>query len=178
LLQDIGIPLLVRVLGEPYRQALIECGGCRLSLFLREADEFEINHVVAAARLCAEWKIPKLLSVPILRHHTRPPVRWADEEMTILWQIAYFVGATPVAVQRGRDLLEPSLRGFALSAFRLELESLRKTLSDAAGEFDRIRALFEDVLPPGCDPMSLMEQAAALFAELAEELPPELLEAL
>jgi HD-like signal output (HDOD) protein len=178
LLQDIGIPLLIHVLGEPYTRTVHECAGCRLGLFLREADEFETNHVVAAARMCAEWKFPKLLTVPILRHHTRPPATWDNNETSVLWQIAYFVGSTPMAPRRGQDVLEPSLRGFAHAAFRLPYGELKQVMADSAAEFDAIRALFEDVLPAGCNAADLMAQAAELFAQLSDELPPEVLESL
>lgn len=178
LLQDIGILLLVRVIGEPYIRALRDCGGCQLRLFLREAEQFKVNHVLAAARLCQDWKLPKLLTVPILRHHTRPSASRARDTETILWQIAYFVGATPLAHQPIQEMIEPSLRGFARSAFGLTLSELGPILAGAASEFEGLGELFEDILPAGCEPTALMDQAAALFAGLADQLPQELLESL
>src|SRR5436309_694877 len=68
LLMDIGMLVLDQVLGEPYGE-VCEKAGSHEELAAIELAAIGISHPDAGAILAQQWKLPPVLSLPILSHH-------------------------------------------------------------------------------------------------------------
>ena len=71
LLQDVGMIVLHRALGERYEALLEQAGGAHGSLLSLEINELETHHADVGALLAENWKLPDEL-VLCVRYHERP----------------------------------------------------------------------------------------------------------
>jgi len=174
LLQDCGIPLLVEVLGDPYAQMWKESHGSQASMFKLEQEVFEFNHLDTAAALTQKWALPDILSIPISNHHNRPSEEAAQEDMSQLCQISYFVGTlslnNPAAIS-DEDL---TLLDFARNVFDLDEDGLNHLLRQAHQEFTNIAQLYTDILPERIEVAELVFQAHALLSDLSADATREI----
>jgi diguanylate cyclase (GGDEF)-like protein len=92
LLQDIGILLLIKHLPEDYAQVMEEAQRSAGDLVSLEEAHFGINHAVLGEFLANKWRLPRSLTIPILRHHNPDFTSSAvgDEEKAIQ-QLTIFV---------------------------------------------------------------------------------------
>ncbi len=71
LFQDIGMLALFRALGPQYLQVLQVTQGDHRRLVQSELAELELQHPDIGAMLCARWKLPDELVLPV-KYHERP----------------------------------------------------------------------------------------------------------
>lgn len=68
LLQDVGMVILHRTLGEPYTQAIQAANGLHRKVSGIELAQFDITHPAVAATLAERWRFPATL-VTTVRYH-------------------------------------------------------------------------------------------------------------
>jgi len=71
LLQDVGMVVLHRTLGETYDRVVRDAGGRHRELTRLELLELDLTHAVVGATLAERWRFPSSLITPI-RHHEKP----------------------------------------------------------------------------------------------------------
>jgi HD-like signal output (HDOD) protein/GGDEF domain-containing protein len=71
LLQDVGMIVLHRALGDRYESILERAGGIHSDLLALEINELETHHADVGAMLAETWKLPEEL-VLCVRYHERP----------------------------------------------------------------------------------------------------------
>jgi diguanylate cyclase (GGDEF)-like protein len=92
LLQDIGILLLIKHMPVEYSQVMEKAQRSASDLTALEEDSFGINHAVLGEFLANKWRLPRTLTIPILRHHN-PDVTLEklDTEDREIYHLAVFV---------------------------------------------------------------------------------------
>ncbi len=133
LLQDMAIPLLVKVHANNYGSVLENWHAGSHELAPSEEGQFGWNHAHVAGWLCTNWKFPETLSQSIAAHH--------DEGATTIPK-----GVALVASLRETDDDQAILRIAELASqqMNLELRRVQDALGDAlknaaeiAGQFSR-----------------------------------------
>lgn len=77
LLQDVGMIALHRTLGRRYSEVLEQAGGDHRAVVKAELSELEVAHPDVGAMLCARWKLPAELVMPV-KFHERPSAAPGD----------------------------------------------------------------------------------------------------
>jgi two-component system cell cycle response regulator len=73
LLEDIGMLVLDRVLGDEYGQ-IHEANPIHSTLAAAETQALGMNHADVGGLMAAHWKLPPLLTIPIAKHHAAQSV--------------------------------------------------------------------------------------------------------
>ncbi len=89
LLMDIGVLALDRVLGERYRAAWDRISS-HTDLPLIETHMFGMDHAEVGQLLAMQWKLPRMLAIPIGAHHN--PLDVEDTELRQITHILWLAG--------------------------------------------------------------------------------------
>ncbi|MHC4611074.1 MAG: sensor domain-containing diguanylate cyclase, partial [Planctomycetota bacterium] len=175
LLQDCGVPLLVQVLG---------CGYARLyrsklsptAFYKVERESFPHTHVDAITAMAAEWKLPKVIAVPLQLHHRRAQLPEQASDIDCLSAVGYFVGGLCFSDDLAMVPEDQELREFGTTALKLDQAEWDRARSRAAEEFQRVSALFWDVLAEDVDVTELLGEANHQLASAASSAAQRMLD--
>ena len=92
LLLDAGVPLMLKMIGEPYRP-FVEPRPAPIKLFNAEFDNLRYTHADIAVAMSRRWRLPEMLAKPIAWRYTRPGPSDGETSLQKLQRIAYYVGA-------------------------------------------------------------------------------------
>jgi two-component system, cell cycle response regulator len=141
LLQDIGMLVLDQVLGEEYGEihARVQAHN---DLAAAETAAFGMNHAEVAGFIAEQWKLPPLLSQPILHHHQPaevkdPALKKVAEVVELSGRCAdVFVDAEPAAAIS-------AVRSVCRDAYKMT-DAVTDTLLDDIGKRTKeVASLFE-----------------------------------
>lgn len=161
LVQDIGIPLLLRV-DPTYAERFQQAKGCRQQLEAQERLGGGITHSDVVRRLCEQWRFPELLTEPLAKHHSRPPATQATDPTLTLWQIAYTVGSLPVGATDLQYLHDPELGDFVQQCFGFDRARFEDVLRGGLEAFEEVQDAYSDLLPAGGDAAAALSVARRL----------------
>lgn len=148
LMLDAGIPLMARLLGEPYVALFSSC-PCPASLYRREFDELPFTHIDTVAAMARRWRLPELISKPLEWHHTRPSQLAHTEPPQRLHRIAFVAGLVELSIDT--DAPTPP-RDAALSGIpagqrvlAVSNDELTRIVEGARTEYSATIEMFSDI---------------------------------
>ncbi len=167
LLQDCGIIILARALGEKYTQLWTESQDSHSSLLEKEQNAFDFDHVQAASIMMEQWLLPATLAQPIQMHHSHMKAIPEPDETNKLSQIAYFTGT--LSLSQSDTITEEDLKlpAYCQTVFGLDQQGMSRILEESQKEFSTISQLFKNILPQTTNAEELLAQAKNLLCELA-----------
>lgn len=163
LMLDAGIPMMPKLLGTTYA-AQVKPTDIPAKQYQCELNAFEFTHVDVIAALTRMWKLPPLLTKPIVAHHISPEAMNPKDPASVLHAVAYFVGTMNlenIDGQVGTSAAGPTARRL----FGLGPEDLQKTLKNATADFRASKEMFTHVLD---DTLSVEQILATANLELTE----------
>jgi HD-like signal output (HDOD) protein len=174
LMLDAGIPLMFKMLGEPYGR-ILDLAESPTRLFRAEFDNLPFTHVDVATALVKRWKLPDLLARPIEWHHATPGDANRSEPVHILHRIAYYTGAVGLTSRGMPHDLAP-FPAMAEQHLGLDGASLEGVFQRAVREYDEVWRIFSQVAESIGDVASLADLVhnrlmAALEQTVASSLP-------
>jgi HD-like signal output (HDOD) protein len=143
LMLDAGIPLLFKMLGEPYGRVL-ELPGGPGAHFKAEFEQLPFTHVDVVTALVRRWKLPELLARPIELHHTAPADVRRPEPSHALHRIAFYVGAVGLT-GRGTPADLVPLPALASRHLGIDAPELECIFQRAVREYDEVWRIFSQV---------------------------------
>lgn len=168
LLLDCGILLLVQTLGCGYA-SLYPSNLSPAAFYAVERETFPHTHVDAISVMASEWNLPKIIAVPLERHHERTPLGEEASEVDRLAAVSHFVGSLCFAGDRSMDREAESLREFGETVLGLD-ESVWSHVRDRAGvEYGQVSTLYGEVLPEDIDVADLLLEANDQLARVATD---------
>jgi len=176
LLLDMGIPLLLQVLGDDYLPAWNNNRRSPGGLCQAERAAFDYDHPSAAAALGQLWGLPDLLVKPIRLHHGAGEFKADEPDLLLLCQIAFFAGnvdfpsADPFLTQ-GADL-----RAYARTNFHLADADLQTILEEVQQEYARTSEFLGVSAPHELPAVTLLAQAKEALSDIHERTYAELLD--
>ncbi|MCG8406358.1 MAG: HDOD domain-containing protein [Phycisphaerales bacterium] len=144
-LQSIGVPLMTSF-GAKYASLIEKSQGCLQRLAILEWQSFNFNHIHVALHLLEQWKTPVDVKTAIARHQTNPPLGSDVDAVLRLWQIAYFVNAVPLGIERPTTFKDAFLSQLLNSCFGEIGTSISRLLEQARAEYEDVAGLFESYL--------------------------------
>ncbi len=169
LLQECTIPLLVQVLDGSYATLYNSANLSPTAFYAVEERSFPYTHVQALSVLACEWNLPKIIAVPLERHHQQMDLPEEPSEVERLSAVSYFVGALHFSGDLTVDPGERALREFAAAALGLSDAAWAETQSRAADEYQQVSTLYRDVLPGNIDIAELLSEANRQLAAVAND---------
>lgn len=169
LLQDIGVLALSSALGLEYGEMVERAGGDHAALAQEETDTLGADHAQVGAWLVDRWKLPPVLGDAVRRSHDtacdaedrecavglNSAIVAASGALADIWLHTDTEAATVVARTRAHDLL-----GMDGGAVELVLE-------DIAAAAPELARLFETVILPPDDLITILDQARESLARLS-----------
>lgn len=171
LMLDCGIPLMARLLGEPYEKLLAVC-TTPSRLFQAEMNTLEFTHTDLAAALMRRWSMPALLARPIVWHHAPPPpATVASDAQAMLQLIACYTGCVVLSAD-GRPRHSTPSSTTAGSLLGLSPVELSRVVGAATSEYGALCEVFSDIADHLHDPDRIAE---SVQMQLVEALDAELI---
>src|SRR5262249_23562284 len=129
LMLDAGIPLMFKMLGEPYAKVL-ELAQTPTRLFRAEFDNLPFTHVDVTCTLARRWRRRELRARRIEWHHNQPSALEGREPMHVLHRVAYYTGAVGLTSKGTPADLVP-LPGLARKYLGIEVGALEEVFQAA-----------------------------------------------
>lgn len=155
LMLDAGIPLMFKMLGDPYAKVL-EASEAPTRLFRAEFENLPFTHVDVATTLVRRWRLPDLLARPIEWHHNPPGDVTRREPMHLLHRIAYYTGSVGLTSRGTPHDLVP-LPSVAERYLGIEAGPLEEIFQQAVREYDEVWRIFSQVAESIGDVASLAD---------------------
>ncbi len=147
LLQDIGILLLIKHFPTEYGQLMEEAQRSAGDIVALEEDMFGINHAVLGEFLTNKWRLPRTLTVPILRHHHRDiaPESFAPDEkeiykLTVFVHLSNLVSA--IFYEEYRPDRVDQLKAKAQQLLNISAQEIENLLNNLADEVKEVAEFF------------------------------------
>ncbi len=139
LLQDVGMVILHRTLGQPYDEAIKGAEGLHRKISAIELAEFDITHPLVASTFAERWRFPATL-ITSVRYHEQPTAAPKAHQKPVRCIGLASLGASvlteaePAAALRA--YLSKAQSWFALQA--AEAEAILEEASSGAREFSKL----------------------------------------
>lgn len=151
LLQDIGILILERSLGDRYATLHNAAGGDHQKLIELERGELGVDHSAISAWLAHEWKLPKLFVLAALGSHSFLPREHAEDPL--VWNLCQSVSLSGNVADLWltKDTAEAGarVRSDALTYLGLGPERVQRIVQQTGDQFSAAaRAIQISDLPP------------------------------
>jgi diguanylate cyclase (GGDEF)-like protein len=141
LLQDIGMLVLDQVIPQEYGQ-LNEQAADHQELVALERAKIGMTHADVAGILAEQWKLPPLLRVPMMSHHTVADV--ADPALKRLTELVYLAGrCADVFVDENAANAIAGVRKFVLDTYQISEADCDAMLDDICKRTKEIAPMFE-----------------------------------
>lgn len=148
LLQNIGVLVFIKHFPEEYSLILRESKRTATDSIVMEDQHFGINHTLLGEFLSNKWKLPRKLSIPILRHHDPEGVHLGGdvEDADNVLKLVQFVHLSHLASEIFYDEYRPErierLKRKANSYLGLEAEKIEYLLVNLAEEVKEAAEFF------------------------------------
>lgn len=164
LMLDCGVPLMSRLLGEPYEKLLDAC-QTPARLFQAEMHSLEFTHTDLAAALMKRWSMPQLLARPIVWHHApAPPVTAAGDAQSALQLIACYTGCVVLGADGTPRHSTPSSTT-AGNLLGVSADDLGRIVGAATAEYGALCDVFSDIADHLHDPDRIAESVQMQLVE-------------
>ncbi|MBM4107243.1 MAG: HDOD domain-containing protein [Phycisphaerae bacterium] len=150
LMQDAGIQLMPALVGRGVYAGLLRDAPGPQVLFERETLALPFTHVDVMSALAARWRLPEVLTKPMVRHHTAPKSGKIAGSIGRLHRIAHFVGGLDLS--GGAE--SPAIPGLGRE-LGLQAEQAAELMRLATQEYRLTCSVF-----PGATPISDLEALA------------------
>ncbi|RJP77015.1 MAG: GGDEF domain-containing protein [Candidatus Zixiibacteriota bacterium] len=147
LLQDIGTLLLIKHLPEDYAEVMEKAQRSASDIVALEEDAFGINHAVLGEFLANKWRLPRTLTIPILRHHNPSPTPDSLEpeeqhihQLTQLVQLSNQISA--IFYEEYRSDRVEQLKQSARTHFNISPQEIEDLLDHLADEVKEVAEFF------------------------------------
>lgn len=169
LLQDTGIMLLSQILGEGYANLYRPEDLSPTAFFEVESKTFPHTHVDAISVMCAEWKLPHDIAIPLRRHHQETRITDQSSILDKLCGVSYLVGGLRFASDVTIGTEENKLREYANVQLHLHENMWNESINWAIEEYKRISTFFGEVLENDIDVVDLLGEANQQLTAVADE---------
>jgi diguanylate cyclase (GGDEF)-like protein len=168
LLQECGILLLVQVAGSSY--ATVCRSDYSPSAFYEvERNSFPYTHVNAISVMASEWRLPKIIAIPLELHHEGVQLAEGASEIEKLFAVSYFVGVLNFRSDALAIPEEAKLRQFGSANLGLDDTGWAHTQKRATDEYECLSTLFGKVLPDDIDVAELLGEANRRLTDVAAD---------
>lgn len=144
LMLDAGVPMMPKLIGADYMKT-VNGSDIPAKQYQCELNTFEFTHTDVMAALAKMWKLPPLLSAPIVNHHSSPDSMNPKEASSILQAVGYFVGTLNLEPVDGYVPNGAAL-ATAKRLFGLGPEEIQKAFKNAASDFRASKEMFTHIL--------------------------------
>lgn len=167
LLMDIGMLVLDQVMGDAY--GAVEAGVERHDeLPAAERAAFQFDHADAAGVLLAGWKLPPVLTTPIIHHHN--PDAAADPQLRPLVQLVAVAGrCADVFMQNSTPKSVAFARRACRQQYGLSDGEVDELLGGISKDAKEAATLFEVNLGPNVDIEAVLKRANEALVNLTLE---------
>jgi len=164
LLQDIGMLVLDRVLGEQYGK-IHESVTSHAALALAETTVLGMDHAQVGGMMAAQWKLPPLLGIPIAKHHAADTVE--DPSLRKLTELVGLAGTcADVFVEEAPAAAIAVVRQFFKDRYKMP-EAESDALLDEIGRSTRdVASLFEINIGTGASFEDILKKANEALVEI------------
>lgn len=175
LLQECGILLLVQVQGSSYA-SLYRSDLSPTAFHAVERTSFPHTHVDAISVMASEWNLPKIIGVPLARHHQRIHLSAEPSETERLSAVSYFVAG--LRFSSGHTVVdeEYELQQYGAEVLRLDEAAWDEVQALAGEEYRRVATLYGNLLPEDVDVPELLSEANRQLAAVANDADQRLLD--
>ncbi len=169
LLQDCGVLPLVQLYGIEYGDLYAQKGFMPTAFYKVEQKRFRHSHVDAIGVMAEGWKLPKVITDPLLRHHTPTELDRGAPESERLCALSYFLGSMRLQGGEADPRSGPTLRRYAHDQLGLDSQALQERFANAAESYRQIAPLLREHLPDDVDVTDILEEANRLLSDVASE---------
>lgn len=171
LMLDAGVPMMPKLIGPEFMK-VVNPADLPAKQFQTEMNSFEFTHVDVMGALGKMWKLPPLLTKPMMSHHTSPDAMDPKDPGSILQAVAYFVGTLNLEKLEGQAPTGAAIAA-ARRLFGLSAEELQKAFKNAAADFRSSKEMFTHILDGSLSVEQILNNANH---DLAESAPPAAVE--
>ena len=169
LLQDCGVLPLVQMYGDEYGELYSQKGALPTAFYRAEQERFKHTHVDAIGVMAEGWKLPKVITEPLLRHHTPIELKRRATESERLCALSYFLGSMRLHGGESDAQSGPTLRQYAHVNLGLDSQALQERFTKAAESYRQIAPLLREHLPEELDVTDILEEANRFLSDVASE---------
>lgn len=144
LMMDAGLPLMVKMGGQPFMKLDSE-GGAPPKRHYREYMNLPFTHVDLIVSLARKWKLPPLLAKPLAWHHTPPGETTRTEPEHVLHRIAYYAGAVELDTKTRLPKEAAPMQALAAKVVGFGEKDLTSAISTASAEYKASMTVFSGV---------------------------------
>lgn len=168
LMLDAGIPIMLRLLGEPYAH-LLEEGRSPPKLHHREFTTLPFTHVDVAVALTRWWKLPDILAKPVQWHHTPPTEGEPALQEQHLHRIVYYVGSIDLDDRTAVPTESKPLAPMAARLLGFGEPDLPGILSRTSNDYRATLGIFSDAADAMEDVDSLPERISVQLTRVLDD---------
>ena len=175
LLQDIGLLVLLRELGEPYVSFLDSVAEDGADLRAAEAEALQFDHTKLSARLLDAWGLPPALTRAIAlptKSGKQPQLPDSDDHLARIFQLADLV--TQLVVGRRIGVL-PDLLELGAAYCDLTKPQLTELVERLVAKVNQLAEVMSVKLPDEVDYRDVLVRAHERMSEVAEGAAEELI---
>jgi two-component system cell cycle response regulator len=147
LLQDIGVLLLIKHMPADYYDVMNKAQRSASDMVALEEETFGINHAVLGEFLANKWRLPRTLTIPILRHHNPDiaPESFDPEERSV-YQLTVYVYLSnlisSIFYEEYRSDRVEYLKGCAQKYLKINSQVMEDLLNGLADEVKQVAEFF------------------------------------
>jgi HD-like signal output (HDOD) protein len=141
LMLDSGVPLMHKLLGQAFID-LDKEGLPPAKRFHREYNTLPFTHIDLIATLARRWKLPPMLTKPLMWHHTPPADNLASDPDSILRRIAFYVGTLELDQRTKMPRESAPMPALASRVLGCDEHQLATLVTSAAGDYKNTMSLF------------------------------------
>jgi diguanylate cyclase (GGDEF)-like protein len=148
LLQDVGVLVFIKHFPDEYARLLEDARSSALDPVTVEDQNFGINHTLLGEFLANKWRLPRSLTIPILRHHDpeKAPLDLDQDDAEDMQKRTYFVHLSHLVSMIFYDEYRPDyvieLKKKAHKYFNLDHVAIEELLDTLDGEVKEVADFF------------------------------------
>jgi HD-like signal output (HDOD) protein/GGDEF domain-containing protein len=175
LLQDLGMLLLIQVVGEPYARFLRRVEASGRDLIALEIETMGFDHTALTARLLAHWGLPDSLIRNVAWSDVHQAIEDPSRSAASLPRILHLAELTARLVSGGQPEILSDLLAAGRQYRDLSQAQLEALVADLEEKVRQLADVLRLELPAGRDYREVLVEAHLRLAEVAAETAGDLL---
>ncbi len=164
LLMDMGMLVLDQVVGEQYGE-VVGAVTSHNDLPAAEQQALDLGHADAVGVLMEQWKLPPLLTTPMIRHHDPKSVE--DASLRKITEVVYLAGrCADVFVDEAPADAIADVRRFCMETYKLEASAGDVMLDSICTRTKEVASLFEIRIASGTNYDAILKKANEALVDL------------
>ncbi len=175
LLQDLGVLLMIQVVGEPYTRFLRRAAAASRDVVALESETMGFDHTALTARLLTEWHLPDSITRNVSWRDLHQAIAAPTRDASPLPQILHLAELIARLLADGHADVLGELLQVGKQYRDLSQPKLEALVADLEDKVQQLADVLRLDLPHGMDYREVLVQAHLQLAETAAEAAGELL---